>query len=208
MRIRIGILASLMLASSLGAAAAGPPSSAASAAPSEQKVSLLYALSGSSATMTLLPGSGDRYAFTLRDADARTVWFSDRPARLSGSLPTSGLVREWSGLGFTADPPNVAITLHEPAGSTETIVAVMRKPTFRAGVLRATMQVLTSEQAGSLTGNLAVHRDHHDANGIPARLGSVSVFIDDAAALCIPWFKVGSRPDVVAAVLPPDCTPG
>ncbi len=201
MRIRIGVLASL------GTAAAGPTSAAMPAAPSGQTVSLLYAVSGASATMTLLPGSVDRYALTLRGADARTVWFSDRPARLSGSLPTPGLVEEWSGLGFAADPPNVAITLHDPAGSTETIVAVMRKPTFRAGVLRATMQVLTSEQAGSLTGNLAVHATGHDANGIPARLGSVSVFIDDATVLCIPWFNVGRRPDVVVAVLPPDCTP-
>ena len=205
MRIRIGILASVMLASSLGAVAAGPASAATPAASSEQKVSLLYALSGSSATMTLLPGSGDRYAFTLRDADARTVWFSDRPMRLSGTLPTSELVETWPGLGFVADPPNVAITLHEPAGSTETIVAVMRKPTFRAGVLRATMQVLTSERAGSLTGNLAVHGDHHDANGIPARLGSVSVFIDDV--LCLPRFTAGREPGSLVAlpVRPQDC---
>ena len=86
MRRRIGILASLVLASSLGAATAGPVSAATSAAPSEQKVSLLYALSGASATMTLLLGSGNRYAFTLKGADAHTVWFSDRPVRLSGSL--------------------------------------------------------------------------------------------------------------------------
>ena len=91
MRARIGILASLVLASALGAAAAGPASSASPAAPTRQTVSLLYAVSGASATMTLLPGSGNRYAFTLRGADARTVWFSDRPARDSGTLPTSGL---------------------------------------------------------------------------------------------------------------------
>ena len=59
MRTRIGILASLVLASSLGAATAGPVSAATSAAPSEQKVSLLYALSGASATMTLPLGSGN-----------------------------------------------------------------------------------------------------------------------------------------------------
>jgi len=205
MRTRIGILASLVLASLLGAVTAGPVSAATRAAPSEQKVSLLYAVSGASATMTLLPGSGNRYAFTLKGADARTVWFTDRPVRLSGSLPTSELVGSWPGFGFVTDPPNVAITMHDPAGSTGTIVAVMRKPTFRAGVLRATMQVLTSEQAGALTGNLAVHGDGHDPNGIPARLGSVSVFIDDV--LCIPRFTAGRTPGSLIAlpVRPQDC---
>lgn len=185
MRARIGILASLVLASALGAAAAGPASSASPAAPTRQTVSLLYAVSGASATMTLLPGSGNRYAFTLRGADARTVWFSDRPARDSGTLPTSGLVGQWAGIGFAADPPNVAIALHDPVGATDTIVAVMRRPSLRGGVLRATMQVLTSEQAGAVTGNLAAHGDRHDANGIPARLGPVSVFIDDASVVII-----------------------
>jgi hypothetical protein len=98
-----------------------------------------------------------------------------------------------------------AITLHDPAGSTDTIVAVMRKPAFRAGVMRATMQVLTSERAGSLTGNPAVHGVRHDANGIPARLGSVSVFIDDV--LRLPRFTAGREPGspVALPVRPQDC---
>ena len=63
----------------------------------------------------------------------------------------------------------------------------------------------TSEQAGSLTGNLAVHGDVHDPNCIPARLGSVSVFIDDV--LCIPRLIPGKTPGslIAAPVRPQDC---
>lgn len=168
----------LLVAVVLPALLAVPSAPAAVAA---EQVSLLYSLSGGNATMKLLPGSANRYSFTLTDADPRTVWFSNRPARHSGTLPTSGLVEQWSGLGFTADPPNVAITIHAPTGETDTIVAIMRAPKYNAatGVLRARMQVLSDEQAQSLTGNLARHGDAHDRHDIPTRLGSVSVFIDD-----------------------------
>lgn len=180
MRARICILFFLALVSVLSLLTSGPASAKRPVALPPEEVSLLFAVTGADATMRLLPGSGDRYAFAMRGADPTTVWFSDRPARLSGVLPTSGLIKQWQGFGFAAEPPNVAITLRNSIGSTDTIVAVMRRPSFNNGVLRATMQVLTRHQADSLTGNLAVHGDRSDPDGIPASIGSVSVFIDDA----------------------------
>lgn len=98
---------------------------------------------------------------------------------LESRLPTAWFVKGWAGSGFKADPPNIAVTLHEPNGSTDTIVAVMRKPTFKDGILRATLQVLSGEQAQTLTGSLANHGKNHDPVGIPTALGAVSLFIDD-----------------------------
>lgn len=173
--------------------AGASPASVPSAKPDAEKVSLLYSVTGGDATMRLLPGSGDRYAFTLKKADPRTVWFSNRPARHSGTLPTDGFVTEWAGFGFQADPPNVAITAHDPSGGFDTFVAVMRNPTYKNGTLRATMQILSEEMANDLTGNLARHGDNHDADGIPADLGAVSIFIDDVSGTVIdgcllqPW---------------------
>lgn len=170
--------AALMAAAAISVAVA-PSTGAAEEKPAGEQVSLLYSLTGDAGSMRLLPGSGNRYAFTLSGADERIVWFSNRPARHSGTLPTAGFVEQWTGLGFAEDPPNVAITVHEPDGATDTIVAVMRKPSInKSGTLRATMEVLSTERARALTGNLARHGDSHDAT-IPRRLGSVSVFIDD-----------------------------
>lgn len=165
--------------------AVAPSIGAAKSKPAGAQVSLLYSLTGDAGSMRLLPGSGNRYAFTLKGADERTVWFSNRPARHSGTLPTTGLVAQWAGLGFAADPPNVAITLHEPSGATDTIVAVMRKPTIStSGTLGATLEVLSIEKAQALTGNLALHGNAHDAT-IPSSLGSVSIFIDDVTGTFI-----------------------
>lgn len=170
--------AALMAAVAISMAVA-PSIGAAEEKPAGEQVSLLYSLTGDAGSMRLLPGSGNRYAFTLKGADERTVWFSNRPARHSGTLPTAGFVEQWTGLGFTEDPPNVAITVHEPDGATDTIVAVMRKPRItKSGTLRAIMEVLSTERARALTGNLARHGDAHDAT-IPRSLGSVSMFIDD-----------------------------
>jgi Pentapeptide repeats (8 copies) len=169
----------MLVAAAAVSVAVAPSTGAAEGEPANEQVSLLYSLTGDSGSMRLLPGSGNRYAFTLRGADERTVWFSNRPARHSGTLPTAGFVEQWADFGFAADPPNVAITVHEPDGATDTIVAVMRKPSINEnGTLRATMEVLSTVRARALTGNLARHGDAHDAT-IPRSLGSVSVFIDD-----------------------------
>lgn len=172
-------MGAVLVAAAAVSVAVAPSTGAAESEPANEQVSLLYSLTGDSGSMRLLPGSGNRYVFTLKGADERTVWFSNRPARHSGTLPTAGFVEQWADFGFAADPPNVAITVHEPDGATDTIVAVMRKPSINEnGTLRATMEVLSTERARALTGNLARHGDAHDAT-IPSSLGSVSVFIDD-----------------------------
>lgn len=183
-----------------------PPLVAAEEEPTSPRSSVLFSLTGDAATMRLQPGAENRYVFTLKGADKRTVWFSNRPARHSGTLPTTGLVDQWAQFGFAEDPPNVAITLHEPDGDTDTIVAVMRKPRIDTrGTLRAIMEVLTNEKAQALTGNLARHGDAHDTT-IPRALGSVSIFIDYPYGCIIdpePWCPKGGPPTT-----PPRYPPG
>ena len=165
------------------------PSSGATHEVREKAPGILFAVSGSGATMKPLPGSKDRYELIVASPDRAAVWFADRPVRDSGTVPTAWLVSAWSTLGFDRDPPppNVAIAVHRPRGDTDTIVAVMRHPVImKTGALRATMRVLSADEAHALTGHLAQHGQDHDPVGIPAHLGAVSIFIDDVSSVTPP----------------------
>lgn len=144
-----------------------------------QDTSVLFALSATVGTVVRRGDKPRRYRLTLQGTDARTVWFADRPARDAGTLRTRALVRRWSAFGFTKTPPNVALTLKDPAGEMDTVVAVMRNPSWRAGRLTARIRVLTVEKARNVTGNLARHGNRHDGGALPRDLGAVSLFIDD-----------------------------
>ena len=130
------------------------------------------------------------YRLSVRRADVRTVWFTDRPARQSGILRTSLLARHWSAYGFGSDAPNVALVLHSPVAGTQTLVAVMGHPRYSRQVLRARLRILTQEQAGDVKGPLADHASRHGRT-VPKRLGSVTLFVDNAAATVINGCLIG-----------------
>jgi len=153
-----------------------------------QQASVLFAVNGEHARLHQVDGR--TYRLRLRGADARTVWFTDRPARQSGTLRTSLLARHWSAYGFGSDAPNVALVLHSPVAGTQTLVAVMRHPRYSRKVLTARLRVLTQEQAGDVNGPLADHASRH-GHIIPKRLGNVTLFVDNAAGTVINGCLIG-----------------
>ena len=162
----------------ISSAQASQPNVAAKAQPAK---SFLFSLTGAVAAMQLIPGSGDRYAFVMKKTDENTIWFADRPYRESGVEPTALFVHGWNSMGFTKNPPNISIVLHKGVGKTSSIVAVMRNPSFdqATNTLRATMQVLSQEKAGALTGQLGKRANAYDAANPPMLMGAVSLFIDN-----------------------------
>jgi hypothetical protein len=100
-------------------------------------VSVLYALTASSGTFTPVQGKKRVYTLTLRRTSDQVTWFTDRPVRESGFLPTIGFVRGWAGYGFDEDPPNVALVVRDTSGGTDTVVATMTHPRVTKGVLTA-----------------------------------------------------------------------
>src|SRR5690606_7460730 len=60
--------------------------------PHGDAVSLLYTVSADAGTLEAVAGSAGSYTLTLHRTDPRVVWFSDRPARRAGTMPTSGFV--------------------------------------------------------------------------------------------------------------------
>jgi hypothetical protein len=185
--------AAVVLAASITPAMSAPAStatttgavtSAAAKPPKVQQVSVLYALTAARGTLTAVEGKKRHYVLTLRAASDHVTWFTDRPARQSGFLPTAGFVSRWAGYGFDTDPPNVALVVREPSGATDTVVAVMTRPKVTAtGVFTARLRVLSMDQAQALGSHLKSHAGRHDLK-IPARFTAAALFIDDVKPSC------------------------
>lgn len=181
-------LAALATAAAVGSSAGASAASgvaAASAAgavplrtPPLQQVSLLYVLNAREGT--LVPAGAGRYQLALR-VDPSGVWFSDRPARRSGTFPSSALATSWRGFGFAADPPNAALDVlqRDPDGDAgSTVILRLSRPRYARGWLRFDARRLTAPAARS---NLGGYARTIDRTPQP-RFGPAALFIDDASA--------------------------
>ena len=96
-----------------------------------------------SGTWTSKDGEDGVYTLILSGADANTVYFSDRPARIVGLAPTQTFL---DGLGFTPDnPPNAALVAQRPdGGEQEVLVIELYAPAYDpvAGTLTYDARVL------------------------------------------------------------------
>jgi hypothetical protein len=78
-------------------------------------------------TLAPKPGEAEVYTLTLEGATGQTIYFSDRPARRVGLVPTEALLEQ---LGFTpADPPNAALVAQTPEGE-EVVVVELFDPRY------------------------------------------------------------------------------
>ena len=93
-------------------------------------------------------GEDGMYTLTLSGADAHTVYFSDRPARIVGLAPTQQFL---DGLGFPPEnPPNAAIVAQRPAGGEQEVLVIeLLDPVYDA-------------DAGTLTYDARVLADYGD----------------------------------------------
>jgi hypothetical protein len=92
----------------------------------------------------------------LRDVTSATVYFSDRPERIAGHVPTPSFVQQW-GVGednFAGNPPNAALSVLGDE-KIEEVVLTLRAPQLKSGNLSYRVDVLegpteVSGKAGSL----------------------------------------------------------
>ena len=159
-----------------------------------EAISVLYTLSADTGALTPVEGSATDFTLVLFAADRHTVWFSDRPARLSGTLDTADLVDDWAGFGFVADPPTVAVVLHEAGGSADTLVAEVSEPAYDAstGDFSATVRVLDE-----LTGQGADAFEHFSSTadaGLPPSFAGVSIFVNDEVGEVVDGCIVATHP--------------
>jgi hypothetical protein len=105
--------------------------------------------------------SSDGGTLTLEGVTPSTLYFSDRPQRVTGHMATSDFVDLW-GAGensFETDPPNAVLSFLEPGGEVpEDVVVVIREPRLEDGQLSYSIEVLDG--------------------AVPSTAGPVSLFID------------------------------
>jgi len=99
---------------------------------------------------------------TLRGVTPSTLYFSDRPERVTGHMTTADFVDLWA-IGdnsFESDPPNAVLAFLEPGGDVpDDVVIVLKEPNLDgAGNLSYTIEVLDGT--------------------VPTHAGPVSLFID------------------------------
>ena len=88
------------------------------------------------------PTSG---VMTLSDVPSQTMFFTDRPNRVVGNVPTSAFVSRWTTdkgpNGFATNPPNAAVTVFQSDGP-KTAIVELRNPRLDGNKLSYDVKVL------------------------------------------------------------------
>jgi hypothetical protein len=94
--------------------------------------------------------SYDNGKLTLHSLAPTTLFFSDRPDRVTGHVTSQDFVESW-GKGrdsFASDPPNAALSIFHPDGVSDVVVE-LRNPKLDGGDLTYTVEILDGEMPAS-----------------------------------------------------------
>ena len=82
---------------------------------------------------------------TLYDVPTKTMFFTDRPNRVVGNVPTSAFVTRWTTdkgpNGFATNPPNAAVTVFQSDGA-KTAIVELSNPRLDGNKLSYDVKVL------------------------------------------------------------------
>ncbi len=87
---------------------------------------------------------------TLSGIHPLTLYFSDRPERIVGHVPTDAFVDEWDKGedSFAANPPNAALSILS-GGEPQEMVVVLKSPRLKSGNLIYNVDVLDGNKTAS-----------------------------------------------------------
>jgi hypothetical protein len=140
-----------------------------------EKVPYLFVQSFEAGTFAPKTGSTDAFTLTLDHGLGQTVFFSDRPERVVGAVPTAQFLQRFP-FG-AANPPNAALVLEAAPGDTDVVVLELTAPAYDAATRTATYdaKVLSDYEKLGMT-----FQERPEGPGeVHARFGPASLFIDD-----------------------------
>ncbi len=143
------------------------------AAEAEAAGSDLFVQTFRAGTLTPDPNQSGVYTLSLEGGVGHAVYFSDRPARRVGLIPTAVLLEQ---LGFTpADPPNAALVAQTADGEDILVVELMN-PRYdeAAGSLAYDVRLL-ADYSGTGLADLA---ERQGDDQLPANFTTAHLFID------------------------------
>jgi hypothetical protein len=119
-----------------------------------------------------------QYLLELTGAPERTIYFSDRPNRVTGSIPTQQFLDR---IGFRVDAPNAALVVGGEAAILELLGA---QYDAGAGTLTYDVVFLTDYPGTDRPRISPLIGDPVGPEAVPAQLGPVSLFVDQADCFC------------------------
>jgi len=144
---------------------------------------LLFVQTFAGGTWAPKPDEPGAYLLTLTGHAAQTVYFSDRPGRLVGTVSTRDFLDR---LGFTpADPPNAAVVAQTADGGEDVLVVELLNPVYAEGFGADGAVTVTYEArvlAGEAGERLASVAGRQGDQEFPAAFGPASLFIDGPTA--------------------------
>ncbi len=152
---------------------ASPAASPVSVEPSEDQ-EFLFVQTAKAGTWVPKPGEEDVYTLTLTGAAAQTIYFSDRPDRIVGSVPMQKFLEN---LGFSPhNPPNAAL-ITGTGDDEEVLIIELMNPAYdaEADTLTYDAVVLVDYDQEGLT----FVAERQGDTDMPSTFGHTSLFIDD-----------------------------
>ena len=185
--VAVGTLATARVVQTSSAQEATPNAPVASPAAEPEKTDFLFVQSFGAGSIAA--GDGGNLTLTADHLTGQTLYFSDRPERIVGTVSTErflGAGRDAAGtpepgLGFTpADPPNAALVFDSAAGEDtpgDALVVELIDPTYDPATGQATyeLRVLADETAVDLT----LVAEPVSAAGAIRQFEGASLFIDN-----------------------------
>lgn len=144
-------------------------------APAAPKPAFLFVQSFQQGSLAPKEGEEGRFTVTLEHGLGQTIYFSDRPDRIVGALPTDTF---FDALGFTPDnPPNAALVVESAPGETDIAVVELFAPVFDSAGPTVTydVQVLAEWER---TADLALEEAPADLAALGPDFGAAHLFID------------------------------
>lgn len=142
----------------------------------------LFVQLANSGTWTPKPGEDGVYELTLTSPGQQTIYFSDRPDRIVGTLPTDTFLE---GLGFSPfEPPNAAVVVTTPDGERDVLVVELFNPVYSQRFGEDAEEVLTYQARviDAYRGEgLEEWVPQADDDQLPSAFSDASLFIDDCA---------------------------
>jgi hypothetical protein len=144
------------------------------------KLSFLFVQLASDGTWQQKADEPGVYTLTLSGASDQTLFFSDRPERIVGTVPTDQF---FDGLGFTPEnPPNAALVVKTPEGERDVLVIELLNPVYSETFGDAS-NVQVTYDARVLQGysgeGLAEWSKEQLDDLLPEQFTDASLFIDD-----------------------------
>lgn len=156
----------------------------------------LYVQLADAGTWTQSEEDPEIYELTLADVSSQTAYFSDRPARIVGTMETVNFLDM---LGFTpSNPPNAAAVVRTPEGERDVLVIELFDPVYSRTFGEDATNTLTyrARILDAYHGdNLDSWYDEQDDPELPSVFEQVSLFIDDCPTItrCVQQYGIAPR---------------